>query len=310
MTNDAKSRLLWTDLPRDLTAEVERILGGPVASAVSQAEGFSPGSADRVATATGHRAFVKAVHRSQNSGSYDLHRREIDVMRMLPKGINAPALLGSFLTGEWAALILEDIAGQHPGKSLDNSDVIAVLDAFATFPRLSDAALETLPLAADEFAADRESWDILERDGVPLPAWAEEFKQRLRAASQRVCEAVEGDYLQHFDGRADNVLIDDGGTAWIIDWPWASVGARWIDGLLYLLDARLRGERIDADELLRTHPLFQGVDAADFDSVLAAVTGQFFNKARLPSPPSMPTLRDFQRLEALAGMNWLRERWS
>ena len=84
----------------------------------------------------------------------------------------------------------------------------------------------------------------------------------------------------------------------------------WLDGVLYLLDARFRGERVDAEELLRTHPLFEGVSAADVDSVLASITGRFFDKARLPAQPNMPTLREFQLQQGLAGMEWLRERWS
>ncbi|WP_187250742.1 hypothetical protein [Microbacterium sp. 4-7] len=61
MPNDAKARTLWTDLPEDLVAKVSDILGGPVAAAMSQTAGFSPGSADRVVAANGRRAFVKAA---------------------------------------------------------------------------------------------------------------------------------------------------------------------------------------------------------------------------------------------------------
>lgn len=310
MADDVKTRMLWTDLPGDLVAEVERALGGSVVSAVSQAEGFSPGSADRVETANGRRAFVKAVHRDRNEGAYELHRREIEVMRALPSHVRAPALRGSFVTDDWAALVLDDIEGRHPGSALDGSDVGAVLDAFATFPQLDGEASAMLPSAALEFAAERDSWGILQRDGALLPPWAQDFDSRLRAAGERVCDVVRGEHLLHLDGRADNVLIDEGGVAWIIDWPWAGVGARWVDGLLYLLDARFRGERVDADGMLHSHPLFEGVTAADIDSVLAGVTGHYLVKAGWPSPPNMPTLRDFQRREAHAGLDWLRERWS
>lgn len=42
----------------------------------------------------------------------------------------------------------------------------------------------------------------------------------------------------------------------------------------------------------------------------AFVTGRYFDKDRLPAPPNMPTLRAFQYREAIAGMDWLRERWA
>lgn len=308
-------RTAWADLPVDLHRAVESLLGGPVISALSQSNGFSPGSADRVRTAAGHRAFVKAVHRDRNPAAFDLHSREIEVMAALPRAVHAPALLGSYSADGWMALILEDIEGRHPGAALDGTDVGPVLDALATFSAITAAelvALGDLPRAADEFRSDAAGWSELEADGVlgDLPGWVQTSFDRLRAAAWDAAAAAEGDVLLHLDCRADNVLVDQAGTAWIIDWPWASIGARWIDGLLYLLDARLRGETVDADARLRTHPLFDGVTAAQIDAVLAAVTGSFFNNARRPAPPNMPTLREFQRSEALAGAAWLRERWA
>lgn len=310
MMSATKSRMQFSDLPAEIAAQVERVLGSPVVDASSQAEGFSPGSADRVVTADGRRGFVKAVHRARNAGSYELHQREIAVMRLIPAEVSTPALLGDVVTEDWAVLILEDIEGRHPGSARDGSDVFAVLDAFATFPRLAGAAREQLPTAVDEFRDEQDSWRRLEQHATPIPEWAERHRARLRAAGERVCEAVEGEYLQHLDGRADNVLMDADGRAWVIDWPWAASGARWLDGLFYLLDASLRGEAVDVEELLSQHPLFDGVADADIDSALAAVTGRFFVKAQLPAPPEMPTLREFQYQEALAGLALLRRRWS
>lgn len=309
MSQDAKTRTLWADLPADVIATVESVLGGRVVTAESQAEGFSPGSADRVVTHEGRRAFVKAVHRARNEGAYDLHRREIDVLRRLPAGVSAPALLGRHVSEDWVALIVEDVAGRHPGASGDGSDVVAVLDAFASFPRLDDEAKVGLPDVAEEFSAERDSWAVLDADGIAVSDWADSSRARLRTAAERVADVVRGDYLQHLDGRADNVLIDPHGTAWVIDWPWAGYGARWVDGLLYLLDARFRGENVDAEHLLDSHPLFDDVAPTDVDSVLAGVAGRMFDKARLPAPPNMPTLRDFQRRQGVAALLWLQERW-
>ncbi|MFD5226625.1 hypothetical protein ACFWHT_13485 [Microbacterium sp. NPDC058342] len=310
MMDAVKTRRQWTDLPSGLVKRIEGILDGAVVSATSQTEGFSPGSADRVVTAGGLRAFVKAVHRDHNEGAYDLHLREIEVMRLLPTGVSAPALLGSVISDDWAVLVLQDIEGRHPGQAGDGSDVEAVLDAFATLPRLTGEARASLPRAADEFVADQDSWRVIAADAVQVPDWAGVNRDRLRRAGEKVCDVVAGEHLQHFDGRADNVLVDADGEAWIIDWPWAASGAHWLDGLFYLLDVRVRGEDVDVEAVLRRHGLFEGVPAAAIDSVLAAVTGHFFVKAQLPPPPGMPTLRAFQHREGVAGMEWLQQRWS
>lgn len=312
MQQGEKTRTGWTELPVGLHRAVEGMLGGVVVEASSQIDGFSPGSADRVRTAAGRRAFVKAVDRDSNSGTYDLHLRELGVMERMPDGVRAPRLLGSYVTDGWAGLVLEDIDGMHPGADGDGRDVDAVLDALSSFPRVDAADAFGLPSAADEFAGDAEGWHRLEADGAlgELPAWAQTSFERLVQAADGVGAVAAGEHLQHLDCRADNAIIDQDGIAWIIDWPWAGVGARWTDGVCYLFDVRMRGEDIDVDEVLRQHPLFAGVTDADVDSVLAALTGGYLFRSRLPAPPGMPTLREFQRQEALTGLAWLQQRWS
>lgn len=312
MGTDERSRTAWTDLPDAIHNLVGEILGGQVTSAISQIDGFSPGSADRVTTANGRRAFVKAVRRDHNPGAFDLHRREIGVMSTLPSTVSAPALLGSYDEDNWVALVLHDIEGDHPGHAADGSDTLSVLDAFATFPLLTPAQQAGLPRVADEIVDEVRGWQELIDDGLVngLPGWARDHLPQLRDTANAAPAGVDGEFLQHLDSRADNVLVDATGTAWVIDWPWAGVGARWVDGLMYLFDCRVRGETVDTERLVHTHPLFDGVASSSIDSVLSAMTGGFFNKARRPPPPNMPTLRDLQYAEALAGISWLQERWA
>jgi hypothetical protein len=60
MGNVERRRTAWAELPGELHRTVAELLGGPDTGAVSQANGFSPGSADRVVSGAGRRAFVKA----------------------------------------------------------------------------------------------------------------------------------------------------------------------------------------------------------------------------------------------------------
>ena len=78
-------RISWTDLPEHVRAGIEQVLGAPVEQATGQRGGFSPGTADRVRTTTGRRAFVKAVGPAPNDASPAIHRKEAAITAVLPR---------------------------------------------------------------------------------------------------------------------------------------------------------------------------------------------------------------------------------
>lgn len=313
-------RTTWTDVPTTLRQQVEGVLGGPVVTTQSQASGWSPGSADRVTTGAGRRAFVKTVSRSRNEAAFELHRREATVMAQLPTTVQAPRLLDALHTtvdgDDWVALVLDDVAGQHPGSHLDGSDTTAVLDALDTLP-LATGALAALPRIAEDLRDEFGAWDRMLTDDATAARVAEVVPPHVldagpaiaRAASQAAA-LVDGEHLVHADCRADNLLVDGGGLVWVVDWPWASVGAHWLDPLTYLLDTLVRGEDADVEHHLATHPVFAEVPADTIDAVLAGLAGLFFEHALPPAPPNMPTIRDFQRREGVAAAEWLLRRWA
>ena len=305
-------RTAWSELPARVRSAVESSVDGTVVGAVSQAHGFSPGSADRIVTSTGHRAFVKAIGRDRNPHAFDLHCRELVIMASMPAGVAAPRLIGSYLDDDWVALVVDDIEGRHPRHGAEGSDVTAVLDSIARLPAVRGTHLHMLPDASVELGDDAGAWSTIVSDGATaaLPGWVAANLERLDAVAQDAAAAVAGDRLVHLDCRADNIIVDASGEAWLVDWPWAAVGASWFDGVTYLLDSRLRGEGVDTELHLREHALFDGVPASSIDAVLSAITGMFFDKARQPAPPNMPTIREFQRREGLAGADCLRERWA
>ncbi|MCL2515543.1 MAG: phosphotransferase [Microbacteriaceae bacterium] len=302
-------RTQWSDLPPALTQWVEQQLGAPIVRATTQLTGFSSGSADLVETRDGRRAFVKAVSRHRNAITFEIHRTEAAVMRMLPAGVRVPELLGVFDDDEWVALLLAAVDGEHPGGR-GGADIPAVLDALAQLPP-AHGELSTLPRVRDELAEAFNGWSRLAADGADstLPPLALALRDRMAAAAAGGADAVDGEHLVHQDCRADNVLIDRTGAAWVIDWPWASIGARWLDGLTYLLDVVLRGEPVDVDEHLG-HPIFDGMSPDDADAVLAGLAGAWYDLARQPASPDMPTIRAFQRTEADAAVTWLSRRWA
>ena len=297
-------RLEWSELPSDVRRRVERSAGSTVEEARTQHGGFSAGLASRVFFADGQRRFVKAVHAS-SSGTFDLYRREADILRMIPRDLPAAHLIDAFDDDHWAVLTIEDVDGRHPRKD-SPLDTALVLDAIAALAAAEPPA--SLPRLADELAEDAGSWERLARAdllGTTTP-WCIENVALLQEHAGRVGSAVAGERLVHGDLRADNVLIDGAGCARLLDWPWAARGAGWEDALLYLLDLRVEDPAADV-ESLRSHPVFDGSATADHISLLAAIGGGWFEKCRWPAPPGMDALRGFQRREALAAVDWIAQ---
>ncbi|TDN42601.1 hypothetical protein EDF64_11178 [Curtobacterium flaccumfaciens] len=307
--------MTWDAVPNTLRRRVEGVLGGEVVEAVSQAEGYSPGSADRVVVAGGGRAFVKTVSQSRNAGAFGLHGQEAHVMALLPPSVRAPRLLATLedtVDGDdWIALVLADVDGRHPGETRDGADVAAVLDALDTLP-VATGALAARPRLTNDLAGEFGAWDRMLAIGLPatIPRHVAAEAQRLARTARGSAALVDGEHLTHVDCRADNLLVDAVGQVWLLDWPWAAVGAHWFDPLTYLLDVLVRGEATDVEEHLAVHPVFAGLDATTVDAVLAGLAGTFFEKAARPAIPNMPTLRDFQRREGLAAAEWLLRRWT
>ena len=270
----------WQDLPPQVRAGVAEVLGSAVVRAVSQPGGFSPGSADRVVTASGRRAFVKAVSPAQNEHSPALHRREAAVAAALPAAVPAPRLLGSVDDGDWIVLVLDEVDGRHPHLPWTAGDLGLVLDALTGLARsATPCPVAGLPGAADALAAD-------------LPA--------------EVLPLLAGDTLAHSDLRADNLLVTASGAV-LLDWPHACRGPAWLDTLLLLVEVDRFGGH-DVDRLLATAPTTRDVDPGVLTAVLAGFEHYFRTSAAAPPPPGLPTLREFQRVQGEALAAWVRRR--
>ncbi|WP_432572388.1 phosphotransferase family protein [Kineococcus sp. SYSU DK005] len=302
MRGSGGGRPRWEDLPPHVRAGVEDVLGSPVVRAESQAGGFSPGSADRVLTAAGRRAFVKAVGAAQNPHSPVLHRREARVSAALPPSLPVPRLLGVFDDGAWVALVLEEVDGHQPPLPWRAGDVDAVLGALAALAAgATPCPVPGLPAAADELREDFAGFERLAADGVPLAGLDE-----LRALARRGLDALDGDTLAHVDLRADNVLLTAGGAV-LVDWPHACRGPAWLDALVLLVEVERHGGH-DADALLARAPTARGVDPDVLTAVLAGFAAFFLDSARRPAPPGLPTVREFQRVQGEALLAWVRRR--
>lgn len=300
---EARARIGWRDLPEAVRSRAEEIIGGRVVSAESQAGGFSPGTADRVATDSGRRAFVKAVTPAINTRSAELARQEMHITSALPEHAPVPRMLGGFDDGEWVVLILEDVDGANPRTPWVESEIDAAVTALAELATaVTPSPVPGAPSAVDALADDFAGWHkIAAEPPADLDPWPAERLDDLRAAADRgLAVLATGDTLVHFDIRADNLLIRPDGRVVIVDWPWGCVGPAWLDRLLLGLDVLVKG-----GDPAR---VFEGIDPGAVTDVIAGIAGMFEYVCRLSPPPGIPTVRAFQRAAADAIRPWLRGR--
>ncbi|MBL7260391.1 phosphotransferase [Paractinoplanes lichenicola] len=300
MAQATGTRIGWRDLPTGVRQRIEGIVGGPVVAAVSQTGGFSPGTADRVVTADGRRAFVKAVTPALNERSAELAREEARISAALPEHAPTPRVLGSFDDGDWVVLVLEDVEGVPPRTPWVESEIDAAVAALAELADALTPAPLPVPAVTDHLAEGFGGWRRLAADPpADLDPWAAAHLPALIAAAEHGLAALsDGDTLAHCDIRADNILVRPDGRLVIVDWPWAATAPPWLDRVLLALNIIVHGgdpERVIAD-----------LDRRNVVGVMAGFAGFFRDISRLPPPPSLPSVRSFQRWQADELLPWLR----
>jgi len=304
-------RLAWAGVPAWLRAEVAARLGGEVVDAVTQPGGFSPGLAARLRLADGRRAFVKAVGPEPNPGSPRIHRDEARTMAALPRSAPAPRLLWSLDRHGWVALAFEDVDGAPPALPWRPGELRRVLAMVADLATLTPAPPGFPPIAErleDIFHGWRDLAGARAAGGdlAGLDPWAARHLDRLADLEAGWPAAAEGRTLLHADLRADNLLLTPTRVV-AVDWPYACVGAAWVDLLLLLPSVTMQGGP-DPEPTFAAHPVAAGADPWAVTTALAAWTGFLIAGSRLPPPPGLPTLRAFQLGQGVVALDWLRRR--
>jgi hypothetical protein len=327
----------WDEMPARVRSAIEDRLGSRVVSARSQAGGFSPGVAARLQLADGGRVFVKAVCGSSNPDSRAIHRREARVAAALPSRVPAPALRWLWDDGEWVVLAFDDIDGRAPDLPWRAHELERVLDALHELATVLTPSPVPLEPASEWLARLFGRWrriaDSPDRNGPDgngpdghgpdghgpgetgsideerLPIGIRNVLDDLVELESRWPESVRGDTLVHLDVRADNLLLTSDRVL-VVDWPWAAVGAPWLDLVAMLPSVAMQGGP-QPDDVWRAHPLHRGVDDDRVDSFIAALAGLFVHDSLLPPPPGIPTLRAFQAGQGEQAIAWLahRRRW-
>ena len=193
-----------------------------------------------------------------------------------------------------------------PWRAPDLDRVLAALVDLSDALTPSPLAVET---AGELFGPTLMRWRDLAEQPSELarvsPPWRDHLDE-LVDLERRWPEAGSGDSLLHFDVRADNVLLTDT-RVHFVDWPWAAVGARWLDLVAMLPSVAMQGGP-DPESVWRAHPWSRGVDADAVDAFIAGFAGMLTRGALMPDPPGLPTLRAFQGAQGVIARSWLARR--
>lgn len=302
-------RVAWSDLPSHVRAAIQQIVGGQVVHTESQTGGFSPGSADRVLTAAGERFFVKAVSPDQNPDSPDLLRREADYLAALSLSARVPDLVGRYDDGHWVAVIMEEIDGRCPPVPWQSEHVEAAMRTLSALADdLTPSPIPGLRAASAGLSPLFAGWRRLRSEPSELvDPWVTGHLTELAELSESTLPRLDGATVVHCDLRADNLLVRDDGSMVVVDWPWALVGADWLDRLLLMINIDLYGGH-DVEVLLGRH--LGEVEPELITGTLAGLCAFFTDAARQSPVPGLPTLRAFQQAQANSTTVWLRRRLS
>jgi len=298
MAHAAGVRLPFENTPAAVRAWVDRALGSTVVSAATQQGGFSPGVAARLVTASGRRAFVKAVGTALNPKTPSLFRNEITAVQAIGPLPSAPRLLDVYDDGDWVGLLFEDIAGWLPSHPWVQPEVDRVLDALASLTdALDPSPWPDAPVVAVRSREFLSRWDQVLADGLAVPDWLVGRVEELAALAQDTLRVMaDGKALAHYDLRADNIILTDDRVVFI-DWAHPGLGPRWTDTVILQADMRSSAVRLPA---LPDDPAITGF--------IAAIAGGQWWGAAQPAPPGLPTIRAWQRSQALVHLDWVRER--
>jgi hypothetical protein len=298
-------RVHWEHLPDAVRAAIEECIGDRVVEAKTQPGGFSPGLAARLRTRDGRRCFVKAVSEHANPDTPDLHRREAEVVAAIPIEAPVPRLLWTYDQDGWVALGFEDVDGHTPAQPWREDELRLVVDGLHRLHEMLTPSPISSTSAAEGFATLIKGWEELKETKAPLDDWSSRNIERMIELETKTPNAVSGQTLLNFDVRADNILIA-GDRVYFVDWPWARIGAPFVEWLALAPSVYMQGGPAP-EEMLRMAPLGT-VDDGAINAVIASLTGYFLGHSHRPPPPGIPTVRAFQAAQGQIALAWLRER--
>ncbi|MEH3075674.1 MAG: phosphotransferase [Quadrisphaera sp.] len=257
--------------------------------------------------------FVKA---STDPERLEDYLTEAAIAEHLPLALATPRLRGAAQHAGWVLLWSDALDAHHPAQPWTAHDTRLVINAIEQrIPLLTPSPVPALRAVASMVGDAFRVWTDLvaarpRAVGVEdLDAWTAEHPPVLARLEESWPTAAAGQTLCHFDPRADNYLLDQGGALWTIDWSRACLAAPWVDLATFLVTPG--GDGHDAEQLFWSSPLSKGAGEQALNAHLAVLAGYWLNavaKTSARSDERMAELLDYQQRSLDGAMTWLRQR--
>ncbi|WP_068053669.1 hypothetical protein [Nocardia xishanensis] len=147
--DNSANRILWSELPGVVRAEVEDRLGARVRAATTQPGGFSHGLAARLEIGDRRGVFAKAI--PTDDGLAAMYRTELETAARLPPTVPTPALRFGLDTHGWLVAVFDYVPGRHPriDRPDELSAILATVEQLAI--TLTPGPLPDLPTIAQDY---------------------------------------------------------------------------------------------------------------------------------------------------------------
>lgn len=295
-------RTPFSVLPASVVDELQVREASELSDARTRIGGYSSGVACLLRRQDGTEIFLKALPvDNEMVGAY---RSEARIAPQLPSAVRAPRLRHSFERDGWIVLVFDAISGECPRTWDDRSLEALLVTLDVNAKALSPNPITGLAGAAEDLRDDFGMWTKANSGEIEIPAVVD--VSRLAQLEENWGQAIEGDSTIHLDVRADNVVIDSTGTAWLVDWSWPAIGAAWVDLAVFLPTTALSTDRLDA--IFANHPLGSDLPGEQLDTLLASLSGFWLWNATKPELEHATGLRSHQRRCGSLCLDWLRYR--
>jgi hypothetical protein len=246
----------WADLPVDIRERIEAHTG-PIKRIRPAASGNHANIASTVDT-DGERVFVKAAEKvSSQADGPEVRSLRWEAAINPYVTAHAPRLLWTVEAGGWVALGFEHVDGRHADYAPGSPDLGLLAKVIDTFQTMD----------------------------CPEPLADKRVERRYAGLADDV-SPFAGQALLHADLNPANLLITNGDTVHVVDWPFACRGAAWVElGLLLPWLLKAGHSPAHAEEWLSRFPSWAGADSAHVD-LFARVFAERWrhNSARNPAP--------------------------